>query len=245
VPSTSGLSDVRPPQRPGRACSAGQTAAGPSPSSARAEPIRIGRRVHRLPLALAVAAALLSAGCAAPSERTATDNGASPNADWTQPQLPVAARNVESCTKISHASASAAAAQRLLDVDLPCLTAGPAVNPARLGGRPVVVNLWATWCEPCRKEMPILQAAHDRYGARVQFLGVNTKDRPEWAAEFLQEVKVTYPQVVDSDGTLLNSLRSPGLPVTVVVDARGGIAGRQIGQISEQRLTDLVAGATR
>jgi cytochrome c biogenesis protein CcmG/thiol:disulfide interchange protein DsbE len=63
--------------------------------------------------------------------------------------------------------------------------------------------------------MPILQAAHDRYGARVQFLGVNTKDRPEWAAEFLQEVKVTYPQVVDSDGMLLNSLRSPGLPVTV------------------------------
>ena len=152
---------------------------------------------------------------------------------------------MESCTKISHASASAAAAQRLLDVDLPCLTAGPAVNPAGLGGRPVVVNLWATWCEPCRTEMPILQAAHDRYGARVQFLGVNTKDRPEWAAEFLQEVKVTYPQVVDSDGTLLNSLRLPGLPVTVVVDARGGIAGRQIGQISEQRLTDLVAGATR
>jgi cytochrome c biogenesis protein CcmG, thiol:disulfide interchange protein DsbE len=204
--------------------------------------MRIRRRIHRLVLVIAVA--LLAAGCTPPSKPTATDNGASPNADWTQPQLPVTARNVESCAKISHASASAAA-QRLLDIDLPCLTAGPVVNPARLGGRPVVVNLWATWCEPCRKEMPILQAAHERYGARVQFLGVNTKDRPEWAAEFLQEVKVTYPQVVDSDGTLLNSLRLPGLPVTVVVDARGGIAGRQIGQISEQRLTDLVAGATR
>jgi cytochrome c biogenesis protein CcmG/thiol:disulfide interchange protein DsbE len=93
--------------------------------------------------------------------------------------------------------------------------------------------------------MPILQAAHQRYGARVQFLGVNTKDRPEWAADFLQEVKVSYPQVVDSDGMLLNSLRLPGLPVTVVVDAHGDISGRQVGQISDQRLTDLVAGATQ
>jgi cytochrome c biogenesis protein CcmG/thiol:disulfide interchange protein DsbE len=163
-----------------------------------------------------------------------------------QPQLPVTARNVESCTKISQISMTAATStDRLPDINLPCLTAGPAVNPARLAGRPVVINLWATWCEPCRKEMPILQAAHQRYGARVQFLGVNTKDRPEWAAEFLQEVKVSYPQVVDSDGMLLNSLRLPGLPVTVVVDAHGDVSGRQVGQISDQRLTDLVAGATQ
>jgi thiol-disulfide isomerase/thioredoxin len=196
-------------------------------------------------LTLSIAAALIAAGCAAPAKPAAGDDGTTSNGDWeTQPQLPVAARNVESCTKISQSSRSAPA-QRLLDINFPCLTAGPVINPARLGGRPVVVNLWATWCQPCREEMPILQAAHERYGQRVQFLGVNTKDRPEWAAEFLQEVKVTYPEVVDSDGKLLGSLRSPGLPVTVVVDARGGVYGRQIGRISEQRLTDLVAGASR
>lgn len=196
-------------------------------------------------LALPLAAGLLAVGCAA--QPAPSDDGENPNGDpAAQPQLPVTARNVESCTKISQTSAPAAAsAQRLLDINLPCLTDGPAVNPARLGGRPVVVNLWATWCEPCREEMPMLQAAHKRYGARVQFLGVNTKDQPEWAAEFLQEVKATYPQVVDSDGTLLSSLRSPGLPVTVVVDAEGGISGRQIGKISQNRLTDLVADAER
>jgi cytochrome c biogenesis protein CcmG/thiol:disulfide interchange protein DsbE len=93
--------------------------------------------------------------------------------------------------------------------------------------------------------MPILQAAHQRYGARVQFLGVNTKDRPEWAASYLQEIKVTYPQVVDSEGSLLRSLRSPGLPVTVVLDPEGRVVGRQIGRINEQRLTDLVTEAVR
>jgi cytochrome c biogenesis protein CcmG/thiol:disulfide interchange protein DsbE len=195
-------------------------------------------------LALPLAAGLLAVGCAA--QPTPSDEGETPNGDaGAQPQLPVAARNVESCTKISQTSAPAASAQRLLDINLPCLTEGPAVNPARLGGRPVVVNLWATWCEPCREEMPMLQAAYKRYGTRVQFLGVNTKDQPEWAAEFLQEVKATYPQAVDSDGTLLSSLRSPGLPVTVVLDAKGGISGRQIGKISENRLTDLVADAQR
>jgi len=55
----------------------------------------------------------------------------------------------------------------------------------------------------------------------------------------------TYPQVVDSEGTLLGSLRSPGLPVTVVLDAEGRVVGRQIGRINEQRLTDLVTEATR
>ena len=195
-------------------------------------------------LALPLAAGLLAVGCAQPAP---SDDGETPNDDaWAQPQLPVTARNVESCIKISQTSAPGVGSrQRLLDINLPCLTDGPAVNPARLGGRPVVVNLWATWCEPCREEMPMLQAAHERYGARVQFLGVNTKDQPEWAAEFLQEVKATYPQVVDSDGTLLSSLRSPGLPVTVVLDAQGDISGRHIGKISEKRLADLVAGAAR
>jgi thiol-disulfide isomerase/thioredoxin len=109
----------------------------------------------------------------------------------------------------------------------------------------MVVNLWATWCQPCREEMPMLQAAQKRYGARVQFIGVNTKDQPEWAAEFLHDVRVTYPQVVDFDGQLLASVRSPGLPVTLVLDGQGAVAGRKIGRISEERLTELVDEAIR
>jgi cytochrome c biogenesis protein CcmG/thiol:disulfide interchange protein DsbE len=205
-----------------------------------------GRR-HIRRLAPPLVAVLLAAGCATASRPAASKDHGSPTGESAgQPHLPLTTPNVESCSKISQTSmSSATSADRLLDIDLPCLTAGPAVNPAKLAGRPVVINLWATWCEPCRTEMPILQAAHQRYDARVQFLGVNTKDRPEWAADFLQEVNVAYPQVVDSEGTLLGSLRSPGLPVTVVLDAEGRVVGRQIGRINEQRLTDLVTEATR
>jgi cytochrome c biogenesis protein CcmG/thiol:disulfide interchange protein DsbE len=150
-------------------------------------------------------------------------------APGTQPDgytpTPVVVGSMEPCTDITQLPLVAAAPQRLLDLNLPCLTAGPAINPARLGGRTVVVNLWATWCQPCRQEMPMLQAAHKRYGDRVRFLGVNTKDRPDWAGEFLEEIKVTYPEVVDGDGQLLASLRSPGLPVTVVLYPDGPIAG--------------------
>jgi cytochrome c biogenesis protein CcmG, thiol:disulfide interchange protein DsbE len=91
----------------------------------------------------------------------------------------------------------------------------------------------------------MLQAAQKRYGARVQFVGVNTKDRPDWAAEFLEEVKVTYPEVVDFDGQLLASVRSLGLPVTLVLDSQGQLVGRQIGRITEKRLTELIDEATR
>jgi hypothetical protein len=72
----------------------------------------------------------------------------------------------------------------------------------------------------------------------------HTKDRPDWAAEFLEEVKVTYPEVVDFDGQLLASVRSAGLPVTLVLDSQGQVAGRQIGRITEKRLTELIDQAT-
>jgi cytochrome c biogenesis protein CcmG/thiol:disulfide interchange protein DsbE len=198
-------------------------------------------RAHRL--ALTLATVLLVGGCI--NQPSLPSSGSSATLDDRppgEPQLPVTAPNVQSCSKIPQASApaSSGSTQRLLDINLPCLIEGPAINPARLSRRPMVVNLWATWCQPCREEMPMLQAAQKRYGARVQFVGVNTKDQPDWAAEFLQEVNVTYPQVVDFDGELLASVRSPGLPVTLVLDGQGEIAGRKIGRISEELLTDLV-----
>jgi cytochrome c biogenesis protein CcmG, thiol:disulfide interchange protein DsbE len=197
------------------------------------------RRIRRLVLSLT--ALLLAAGCVTSTPSPARDVPAAESV----PELPLTVPNVESCAQLQQRSSSnRTSEQRLQDISLPCLTDGPAVNPALLTGRPTVINLWATWCEPCREEMPILEAAYQRHGRRIAFLGVNTKDQPSWAADFLQQVNVTYPQVVDRDGLLLDSLRSPGLPVTVVLDAQGEIAGRQIGRITEQRLSELIAEAT-
>ena len=179
--------------------------------------------------AITAATVLLASGCVSqPPVTTSGGTGVTPEDHPPgQPELPVTAPNVQSCSKIPQAPAPGDSAQRLLDINLPCLIEGPAINPARLAGRPMVVNLWATWCEPCRQEMPMLQAAQKRYGARVQFVGVNTKDRPDWAAEFLEEVKVTYPEVVDFDGQLLASVRSLGLPVTLVLDSQGQLVSRE------------------
>ncbi|GAA3713958.1 hypothetical protein GCM10022204_36310 [Microlunatus aurantiacus] len=162
-----------------------------------------------------------------------------------QPSLPVTVPNLTGCGVIAQSDPPATptkAEDALPELSLPCLTAGPPVDLARLSGRPTVVNLWATWCTPCREEMPALQAAHVRY-SDVQFLGVNTKDRADWAQEFLPLVNVRYPQVVDADGRLLATLRSPGLPVTVVLDRDGRVAGRQIGKVSAARLDQLIASA--
>ena len=158
--------------------------------------------------------------------------------------LPLSVPGVASCTEGRQQPVAPTDGPRLASLDLPCLTSGVPVNPARLYGRPVVLNLWATWCQPCREEMPMLQAAHSRRQGQVQFVGVNTKDRPDWAAEFLQQIKVTYPEVVDTDGQLLGAVRSPGLPVTLVVDRDGRLVGQQVGRISQQRLDELIAQAT-
>lgn len=205
-------------------------------------------------LALVVVTVVFTAGCSlVPAASGNSPDDAGPELDPSV-TLPLRVAGVASCTLVrqrpgaptpgsADASTALPAGPRLANLELPCLTAGAAVNPARLGGRPVVLNLWATWCLPCREEMPMLQQTQTREQGKVQFVGVDTKDRPDWAAEFLPQVKVTYPEVVDTDGQLVASVRSPGLPVTIVVDRDGRIVGQQVGRISQERLDELIKQA--
>ena len=209
-------------------------------------------------LTTAVAAVLVAGYAFRPPAALGPADDAGPQLN-SSVSLPLAVAGVDSCSSVMQdgqvrggpsrpttASETEAAAQDspgLPRLALPCLTAGTAVDPARLGGRPTVVNLWASWCTPCREEMPMLQQTHARTQGKVQFLGVNTKDRPDWAAEFLAEVQVSYPEVVDTGGQLLAAVRSPGLPVTIVLDRDGHVAGQQVGRISQQQLDALLAEA--
>lgn len=195
--------------------------------------------------ALVAVAVMTGAACGAGGSESAarSQDVASAGARHTA-QLPVVARDVESCAGLpTNESNAQKNGKRLPNLTLPCLIAGPAVDLSELRGRPVVINLWATWCRPCRDEMPVLQDAQRRYGKRVAFVGVNTRDDPARAGLFLQEIGVTYPQIVDFDGDLLGYTRVPGLPVTIFLHPDGRIAGRHVGALNRERL-DALIGST-
>jgi cytochrome c biogenesis protein CcmG/thiol:disulfide interchange protein DsbE len=93
---------------------------------------------------------------------------------------------------------------------------------AALKGYPVVANVWASWCGPCRFEFPVLQKLSARYGKRVAFLGVNSQDSDDAATTFLEEAPVPYPSYTDPDKKIADSLDATlGLPDTAFYDGTG------------------------
>jgi cytochrome c biogenesis protein CcmG/thiol:disulfide interchange protein DsbE len=112
---------------------------------------------------------------------------------------------------------------------------------AQLRGRPVLVNFWASWCVPCHKEAPLLEAAYRRVGGRVAFVGVDTNDTRAAALSFLHQFGVTYPSVYDPHGTAATAYGLFGLPTTVFVSPKGRILERNIGALSSGSLTQGIA----
>ena len=125
---------------------------------------------------------------------------------------------------------------------LHCLGTDQVVNLAGLPREPMVVNLWAQWCVPCREEAPFLREGMAELEG-VRFVGINYNDpQTDWAVEFAGVVGWTYPHVVDIDKSLRIPMKVPGLPTTYFVAADGTIAGVHAGQLeSTQQLRDLVA----
>ena len=111
----------------------------------------------------------------------------------------------------------------------------------QLRGTPVVVNLWASWCGPCRNEAPALDAAARRYGTDVQFLGVDFKDDRGSAVGYLKQYDIRYPSVVDPSGEIHNRLGFVGLPDTLFYGADGSIVQSWSGPITSQALASGIA----
>jgi cytochrome c biogenesis protein CcmG/thiol:disulfide interchange protein DsbE len=111
-------------------------------------------------------------------------------------------------------------APTLPDLKLPCFTGKEQVSLRSLGG-PAVINIWASWCDPCRRELPVMQQLADTAGDKLTVLGVDTGDSREAGASFAADQGVKLPTLFDQDKKLVNAVGGINLPVTVFLDAAG------------------------
>jgi cytochrome c biogenesis protein CcmG, thiol:disulfide interchange protein DsbE len=119
--------------------------------------------------------------------------------------------------------------------------AGPGFTlPDDLGRKPLVLNVWASWCKPCRTEMPVFQAVSLQLPDRVGFLGVDYLDQQNAARRLVAETGVTYPLAADPRGRAGAKLGVTGLPTTVFIGADGVVRGRRVGELNASRLRDAI-----
>jgi DsbE subfamily thiol:disulfide oxidoreductase len=124
---------------------------------------------------------------------------------------------------------------------------GGTFGPPDYRGKITVVNVWATWCGPCREEQPTLQQVwRDVRDEGVTMVGINYGDDAAAAEQWVRRYEVTYPSVSDPDGAYAADLGFPGLPATYIADARGDLRYRFYGAITreslERALGEVAAG---
>ena len=111
-----------------------------------------------------------------------------------------------------------------------------------------VLNIWASWCSPCRAEAPLLSDFSNRYKSEgVQFAGILTRDNISSAQEFVKRFKLTYPTFTDDSvlAKFRNSLVPNAIPTTLIIDAHGYVAARVSGEVTVALLTDLISRVRR
>jgi thiol-disulfide isomerase/thioredoxin len=107
---------------------------------------------------------------------------------------------------------------------------------AQQKGHPVLVNIWASWCDPCIAEAPDLIAAHQKYGDTVRFIGVDIQDDRSGATDFINQHQVPYPSVFDPSNAIAVSYGLFSPPDTLFFDANGTLVKTFPGQISRDQL---------
>lgn len=121
---------------------------------------------------------------------------------------------------------------------------GDELSTADFAGQVIVLNVWGSWCAPCRAEAPALVAAAEQL-RDVQFIGINTKDLDRVPAQaFVRSFDVDYPNLYDPDGALLlgfGQVPPKAIPSTLVIDESGRVAARMLGEITTTVLTGVVA----
>ena len=177
--------------------------------------------------ALALTAVVLS-GCA--SEE---GSAASPTTTAS------AASALTACPEQTGAKAQGGQLLPALSFDCP---GGGSLDLGRAPGVPTVVNLWGSWCTPCREELPLMQEFADAAAGQVRVVGVISKDGRPQAESFAVDAGVTFPSALDGEGELMAGLGINVLPHTYFLDADGGLVYTQVGPVtSVDELRGLVA----
>ncbi|WP_372727532.1 TlpA family protein disulfide reductase [Nocardioides sp.] len=197
------------------------------------------RRPARI-LGALLAAVVLLGGCADADGGVSAPGAARVDVDTPALRAAKAEAGVEPCTP----GTGAPVEDGLPAVTLPCFGGGPDVDLATVRG-PLVVSLWASWCQPCRKEMPVLQEFYAEHGDRVGLLGIDYQDvQTQAAMALVSETGATYPLLADPQGDLDRAEPFPslrGLPFLALVDADGRVVHQEFTIIeSQQELVDLV-----
>ncbi len=113
---------------------------------------------------------------------------------------------------------------------------GESVPSAALLGQPLVLNLWASWCIPCREETPGIERVFGAYGDRVRFAGINVRDDRDDALAYAADLGITYPILFDVADSAYDALRTSGVPTSLFVAADGTVVRRVVGPMTEREL---------
>lgn len=141
---------------------------------------------------------------------------------------------------ITPAGVTPAAAEAAPDFSLATLDGG-AITLAELRGRWVLVNFWATWCAPCRAEMPYLAELAETQGDTLTVLAVNMREQPAVVAAFVAELGIDLPILLNPDDATLLAYGVRGLPLSILITPNGTVARRILGPVQPGDL--LLAGA--
>jgi len=119
---------------------------------------------------------------------------------------------------------------------------GKTVELAKNGGKPSFINLWASWCPPCKMEMPHIQEAYEKYGDRVNFLMVNLTETDDLdkMKEYLSTEGFTFPVLLDEKGEVADRYGVMSIPMTYAVNEEGVIIHKQMGAMSREQIFDLM-----
>jgi cytochrome c biogenesis protein CcmG/thiol:disulfide interchange protein DsbE len=119
---------------------------------------------------------------------------------------------------------------------IPPITAADFETLINSSNHPLVVNVWASWCVPCRSEAPLLRAAHESFGDRIRFIGIDVRDSQGEALAFMAEFGIAYENYFDREGAIPSALGGFGVPLTFFFAPGGERVFFQPGVIDERTL---------